>query len=456
MSNKKLFFLILLLALVFNIHNYSLFFNSHENHLQSEQNSEVENIQYTLCNNGFISFHDYKLFWFIHISDTQYLWYNDGNIAEFYAFLNETYKEIKPVFIYHTGDIVDANFFIGQDKTEWERYRKALYDTNMNSSIYMDVIGNHDAIRDANSTFFLNYSMMGCSFNTTQYSFNKSFTFGNYAFIGLNTAKKSYDFFEYAYQGFLSSSELDWYENELKRFKDFDKIFVFGHHPPSYPLFYEIKSEKSSSGKDFNELNEEYNVPFYLSGHVHENSFRYLNELLTITTTNFDQMGGTYRIIALDNNRLSTSIECVGRWPQGIITYPPDDFNQKVDKIRVLAWDPHGISSVKWSFYSIEKENQITNWKPLIKVDPNEPLWEGDLVSHFNGKFKLQVKVEGGSGEVIKEIIFNSLNDDAFEFSIIFIFIIIALISISIIILNYSRIHIDKLKKTKKRLSDSA
>lgn len=452
MSNKKLSYLILLLTLVFNLNIYSLTYDYHENHLKITKISELENIQNASSNNGFISSHDYKLFWFIQISDTQFLWYNNSKIAEFSTFLNETYKEITPLFIYHTGDIVNAHFTLGQDKNEWERYKNALDAHNINASMYMDVIGNHDAIGDPNSTFFLNYSMMGRFFNTTQYAFNKSFTFGNYAFIGLNTAKESYTVFEYGFQGFLSSEELDWYENELEKVKDFNKIFVFGHHPPSYPFFYHIKSEKSSSGKDFNELNEDYKVSYYLSGHVHDNSFRYFNDLLTITTANFDQMGGTYRIIALDNNRLSTSIEFIGRWPQGIITYPPSDLNQEVDKFRVLAWDPQGISSVKWSFFDIKKEYQITNWKPLINVDPNGPLWEGDLDFHLKGKFKLKVKVEGGSGEVIKEIICNLNSDGEFAVFIIFNFIIIALISISIIIFNNSRIHFDKFKKKKKNI----
>ncbi|MFX1374584.1 MAG: metallophosphoesterase family protein [Promethearchaeota archaeon] len=456
MSNKKTIFLIPLLIFIPNIYSNFLVFDFGNNHLEIEQKSELKSSQKTSSNNGFIVSHNYKLFWFIHISDTQFIWYNNSKISEFYQFLNETNKEISPLFIYHTGDIVQADFSFGQDKIEWERYKNALFENNINASNYMDVIGNHDAIRDPNSIYFLNYSIMGQFFNTTQYSFNKSFTFGNYAFIGLNTAKSSYTLLEYSFQGFLSSNELDWYEKELEKYKDFDKIFVFGHHPPSYPLFYHIKSENSSSGKDFNELNDEYNVPFYFSGHVHENSVRYFNELLTITTANFDKEGGTYRIIALDNNRLSTSIEYVGRWPQGIITHPQSESNQRIDKIRVLAWDPQGISSIKWSINDIEKELQITDWKPLINVNSNEPLWEGDLAFHSKGKYKLKVKVEGGSGEVIKEIILNLKSEWELTVFIIFTFIIITLISTSIITFNYLRIYIEKPKKIKKRHIDLA
>ena len=379
--------------------------------------NKIENDAITLSNQGYIDYDNQKLFWFIQISDTQFLWYDVDKIAGFYKFLNETYKEITPLFIFHTGDIVDANNGFEQDKTEWENYRKALDDNYMNSSIYMDVIGNHDAVHNRNFTYFLNYSMMGLSFNTTQYSFNHSFTFGQYAFIGLNTAKESYNLLQFGFQGFLSSEELDWYENELEMYKDFDKIFVFGHNPSSYPPFYNIESDVSLSGKDFYELNEEYNVSFYLSGHIHENSFQYSNNLLTITTSNFDQGGGIYRIVSLDNNRLSTSIGYIGDWPQAIITNPPGeeyllgDLNIVEKKLRVLAWDPKGITSVKWSLFDIKSEHQLINWIPLEKISNEDPLWESSLNFTNRSNLLLRVKIEGGSGEIVKELRCN-LSDD--------------------------------------------
>ncbi len=448
MSNKvdkKLLYFVFLLILIFNIHSFSIFSYFHENHLKLETKSEVEYLKIRSSTNGFISSTDIELFWFIQISDTQFLWYDVRKVAEFYKFLNETYNEIRPLFIYHTGDINNANYGLEQDKEGWEYYKKALDDNNMNASIYMDIIGNHDAANDPNFTYFLNYSIMGRTFNTTQYSFNKSITFGNYAFIGLNTAKKSYNLFEFGYQGFLSSAELDWYESELEKYKEFDKIFVFGHHPPSYPPYYEIKSEESLSGKDFNELNEEHNVSFYLAGHTHENYFQYFNNLLTITTSNFDQGGGTYRIISLDNNKLSTSVEYVGDWPQAIITNPPGekylfgDLNVKGKKLRVLAWDPEGIISIKWSLFDIKNEFQLINWKSLEKISNEEPLWEGNLNFPNRGNLLIKVKIEGGSGEIVKEFRYFLSDDINSTISLLVIIILVSgLVSIAITSNHYN------------------
>ena len=121
---------------------------------------------------GFINSSNQKLFWFIHLTDTQYVWQSNYKIEKFFQFLNESYNTIKPLFMYNTGDLVNGINGILHDKEEWEKYNKALEDNNINSSIYMDLIGNHDASIDSDFSYFLNYSIMGRNYNTTRYSFN--------------------------------------------------------------------------------------------------------------------------------------------------------------------------------------------------------------------------------------------------------------------------------------------
>ncbi len=454
--DRKLIYLISLLIFIINIENCFTVIYSNGHQVNFKKNFELKDIGKKSSNIKFASSNDLNVFWFLQISDTQFLWYDNKKIAYFYEFLNETYNTIAPLFIYHTGDIVGANYGFKQDEEEWSRYKEALDNNNFNASTYLDVIGNHDAIHDPNFTNFLNYSMMGQSFNTTQYSFNHSFSFGEYVFIGLNTAKKSYDLFEFGFQGFLTSAELNWYESELEKYKDYDKIFVFGHHPPNYPPIYEIESEVSDNGKNFNDLNDEFNVSFYISGHTHSNSFRYVNNIITITTTNFDALNGTFRIISLDNNRLSSSIGYVGDWPQAIITNPSEEdylfenLTINESKLRVLAWDPKGITSVKWSLFDYKSENQLTNWKSIERSSNDSPLWEGvlDLVNYEN--FLLKVEIDGGSGKAFRELNFYLKNDSSDSsdptliFLIIFIITIIGVVALSLIINHYTHIRKDK------------
>ena len=460
MTNRKNMGIIITLLLLIN--GLDLFYDNapfifSDESIILKNNDESEPSKIKLSNQGYINYNEQELFWFIHITDTQFVWSTNENIDNFNQLLNATFKEINPLFIYNTGDLVDGNRGFQQNVDEWRLYKKSLEDNNMNSSIYIDLVGNHDVTINPNFNYYLNYSMIGRNFNTLQSSFNKSFSFGNYAFIGLNTAKSSYNLIEFGWYGFLNTTELDWYEEELEKYRNFDRIFVFGHHSHNSPPPYLIISDLSSSGKTFFDINEEYNVFCYLSGHVHGNTYRKDNNLLMITTRNFDHNDGTYRIISLDHNQLSTSIEYVGKWPQTVITYPSSESSliQGRSKIRVLSWDPLGINSVKWSIHSINNESQITNWEPLSNIDPNEPLWEGDLDVHLGGKFLLKIKVEGASGVALKEIIFYSKNDRGFSFLFVFIFIIIVLISISIVILNYSKIHILKFKIRRKAKLES-
>ncbi len=394
--------------------------------------------------NGFIDSEGNKVFWFIQITDTQFVWGNQDKIDMFSKFLNETKKIINPLFIINTGDIVDADIGRNQILEEWQNYNKSLSENKINSSIYVDLVGNHDGSEDLHYSYFMNYSITGREYGVTQISFNHSFSFGNYAFIGINTANDSYDnFFDFAFGGFLNTEELDWYENELKRYKDYDNIFVFGHHPTSFPPYYRIISNLSSTGKTFYDLNKEYHVNYYFCGHIHSNYIQEKDGLNTIITDNFDDKNGTYRIVVIADNQLSTSIEYVGNWPQGLIISPPShnfydsQFKIDLENIHVLAWDPKGIISVEWSVY-LESGKQFKNWTSLQRNYESGILWEGDFCKDlsYENNYIVKVKIEGNSGQIIREIIYNVPMNINYELiHIILAVFVIGIIAMPIVII---------------------
>lgn len=437
-------------------------------HNHSKPHSTNEKTPHTSSSSkqGFLNQSENEILWFIHVTDTQDIWYNKERIAQWNQMLNESYNEIKPVLIYNTGDLVNSdyeNFITANERDqrieEWERYNESLYLNKMNSSVYMDVIGNHDAYGDPGNSYFLQYSMMGNELNALQYSFKRSFSFGDYAFIGLHTAEDYGIRYPFGLFGYLNTLELDWYEQELIRFQDCERIFIMGHHPP-----FEIYSALSSSGKSFFQLNKEYNVDYYFMGHGHKNSFQNVDGLLSIETEKFSHEGGSYRIVSLDKNQLSTSIESVGKWPQGIITNPPrniyleqETWNDK-NHIRVLAWDPKGVNSVEWAAFSPNGEEKVTEWQSLANITNNGPLWEGDfseLIEKMSENSDLtssliKVKIIGDSGEKIKEIIYSPIRNRPFGWyeAIPLIYIsFFSLIGIAIIVTSYLRTRLPRFEK---------
>jgi hypothetical protein len=429
-----------------------------------DTDSKLDNSGINLANQGFVNSSGQEVFWFIHITDTQDLWYAPELIARFNRLLNESYKVIQPVIIYNTGDIVSSdyeNFISANERNqrveEWEAYNKSLNDNNMNGSVYLDVVGNHDCYGDPGNTFFLQYSMMGQAYNALQYSSKKSFSFGEYAFIGLHTGEDYGVTYPFGLFGYLNSQELDWYEEELEKVKDCEKIFVFGHHPP-----FEIFSGVNSNGKSFFSLNDEYNVFAYFTGHGHMNTFENVNGMFAIETTAFDRPRGSYRIVAVDNNHLSTSLETVGTWPQGIITYPPredyinEDLNN-IQKIRALAWDPNGISAVQWSAYS--GANQLVDWTPMVNVTNNRTLWEANWDTTLNdgNDYLIKVKIIGKSGETIKEIFYSykkSFYMNLYQLMPIFYTSFFAFVGLVLVGTYYRRNYIPKYKKREEQKVD--
>ncbi len=407
------------------------------------------NVDYSeISNNGVISSEGNDIFWFIQITDTQFVWLNQKNLEMFNRFLNETNNVINPLFIINTGDIVDADMGRHQNSEEWQKYNETLTANNINSSSYIDLVGNHDGSEDPQYEYFLNYSMTGSEYKTTQVSFNHSFAFGNYAFIGLNTAKDSYsNLLEFAFTGSLNTKELDWYEKELIRYKKYDEIFIFGHHPPFFSPYYKIISNLSSTGKSFFDLNSEFNVKYYFCGHIHQNYIEKREGLTTIITDNFDDNNGTYRIVAVSQNQISTSIENVGKWPKGIIICPTDcnlydpQYKLESPEIQVLAWDPKGVINVEWCAY-LEDGILFKNWSSLNKNANEDSLWEGEISRGLkdNKNYVIKVRITGESAQVIRKIIYSPQKYTNYEIIImIFISSFIGIVSIFIIIILRSK-----------------
>ncbi|HMF33393.1 MAG TPA: metallophosphoesterase [Candidatus Lokiarchaeia archaeon] len=352
--------------------------------------------------------------WWLHITDTQDVWYNASKIAWFREFLNSTQHVIGPAFIFNTGDLVndDTQGFFGGDPgqkvSDWTTYAEILNETGMNNSYYYDIIGNHDCYSDPGNFYYFNDSMQ----KQLNYDFMINTSFGNYHFIGLDT--EAYHGIKYPFEmfGHINQTALDWYQSALAAHADANVTVVFGH-TPGYEIF---------EGFDrFFALNRQYNVAVYLTGHGHENSWQLLdNRVVSWETRIFGAFNDSYRICAIDNDGFATSTESKDSWPVGVITSPVDFHNvyASYDRaklasptaVHVLAWDPFGVASVEWRA-TLSGEDQNT-WTPWIAMQlQSGPLYSAPADARLadGATHLLQARILSTSGaEKIEQIEYQS------------------------------------------------
>ncbi len=325
----------------------------------------------TLVDRGVLSNGASGIIWWLHITDTQDVWYNTTKKAWFRDFLNVTTRVIAPACILNTGDLCndDTQGFFGGDpgqkNADWLAYAQIMQETEMNGSYYYDIMGNHDGYSDPGFTHFMTYSMQ----KRLYYNFTIQTPFGKYAFIALHTQEDTGIKYPFEFFGHLNQTELDWYETCLAGNVDANVTITLGHMP-AYEIF---------EGFDrFLALNRQYGVDLYLVGHGHENAWQRVdNSMVSWETAMLGDLTDSYRIFAIDQNGIATSVESKDTWPVGVITSPVDwhnvydgynlDLLSAPGEVHVLAWDPQGIQSVEWrATLQADSEDSWSTWQSML------------------------------------------------------------------------------------------
>ena len=217
---------------------------------------------------GVINTNETHLFYFVQISDIHLNMYADPErLTRFDDFCNQINSTIKPAFVISSGDNVDANEtsvfdFYNQNPAEYQFFNTTLTKYGFNSTFWYPLIGNHEMCDiGQNYSLYTEYIR-----NTTQYAVDFNPGFGIYRFIMLNTNHEYglNSFFEF--YGDMKQDKLDQFEQmiNIPSIAPLNQTFLVGHHPTD-----EIISEKSSSGKNFEDLIVESNATAYLNGHIH-------------------------------------------------------------------------------------------------------------------------------------------------------------------------------------------
>jgi hypothetical protein len=400
-----------------------------------------------------------RIFWFIMMSDI-HIGAEDSHGSENLEWmLTEAKDVINPSFIVAAGDLTDStNWSVlgypdGPHIEEWAEYLAILVRNGIDENFYYDLPGNHDHFGDQNFNYYLNHSIQGVATGQTQFSWTRTFNFGTYHFLGINTCGNDGADFSmlppnYGDNAGLDSAELLFIEQELSNHSSADLTLVFGHHlivKRSIDLTDLTLDEMeamtmtalSYGADEFVALMDYYNSLIYGYGHSHvyREEFFINNMADGVVYLNVASLAksdeNNYNIIAIDCNGISTVPQTMRTWPVVIITAPLDknlgmknnpytsgvaDNSGNSTPIRALVFDKEPIMRVEYRMYKIQEplgdivEDGIRQvgrgldavWHPMnqvASVHPNFPyLWEADCANPLEGgDYSIEVRAIGST-----------------------------------------------------------
>jgi hypothetical protein len=374
---------------------------------------------------AFYSSSNDKIIWFIHASDTHVGTRGSTDSTNLQWLVTTAKNTISPSFIVVSGDLTDSTngnilgYPNGPYQAEWDEY-KSIVDSNVTSTTYYDIPGNHDAYNDQYFAYYLANSVQGRAMGRTQQSWTRNLVFGEYHFLGVNTADNTGNAFSlswpYGDHAGLDSTELAFITSELQAHPNATLTLVFGHHP--------LAATGNSSdtyiyyGRDeFVSLMNGNGASLYGYGHTHVSSESFYTQGMTegVFYFNVSALGkdspNQYTMTAIDCNGIASVTQTVNTWPVVLITAPMDKYlggtvnpytysipNSATNPIRALVFDTAALNQVQ---YRIDAAG---SWYPMQRTAVNNPnyphLWEAtwNASAIVSGEHTIEVQATTTSG----------------------------------------------------------
>ena len=367
-----------------------------------------------------------KVFWFIHASDLHVGTSGSAETSNLQWLVTTARDVIAPSFFVVTGDLTDStngNIFgypTGPYQAEWDQYKSLLSGAGVDASFYYDIPGNHDAYNDRYFAYYLANSVQGRATGKTQVSWTRSFPFGTYHFLGVNSADNTGDPFSifppYGDHAGLDSTELAFINSALTANAGAALTMVFGHHPVTSTgnlddtyLYY--------GHQEFIGALDDHLASSYHYGHTHENSeTHFTGNSYTgsmsgggVRYSNVRSLGkdspNSFSLVAIDCNGVSSVTRPIRTWPVVLITAPVNRLvggtvnpyayavpAASSNPIRALVFDEAPIAQVQ---YRVDGGA----WHPMSRVDGNPDLWKGtwNAAGLGAGMHAVEVQATGSS-----------------------------------------------------------
>jgi hypothetical protein len=375
---------------------------------------------------AFYSSSNDRIFWFIHASDIHVGASGSKDSTNLQWLVTTAQNAVNPSFIVVTGDMTDSTNggllpIGGPYQAEWNEYRN-IVDANVTASTYYDIPGNHEAYNDQDFSYYIANSVQGRATGGTQHSWTRAHWFGEYHFLGVNTADNTgapFSLLSTKYYGDhagLDSAELAFITSELQAHPNAELTLVFGHHPlaatgdPTDTYIYYGRDE-------FVGLMSGYGASLYGYGHTHDSSESFYASGMTegVFYFNVSALGkdspNQYTVTAIDCNGIASVTQTINSWPVVLITAPMDRYlggnvnpytysvtKYSANPIRALVFDTGAVSQVQ---YRIDAAG---SWYPMQRTASNNPnyphLWEAtwDASALASGDHSIEVQASTASG----------------------------------------------------------
>jgi MYXO-CTERM domain-containing protein len=306
---------------------------------------------------------------------------------------------ILPEFVVITGDLVDATnggwIPSVQYQSEWDEYRDVLDTYGMDVTFLHDLCGNHDTYSDEGASYYLANSLIGEATGEWNETWVHTFPFGDYLFVGLNSAETLGAAPLFDDPG-LTPAELTFLEDALVQHADASLAFVFTHHP---------EHELLQGADEFLGLLEDHRASVWGYGHTHQYGSAFRGQTLQLNVASAGKSNErNLGLYAVDHDGVSARATTLGDWPQVLITAPvdaslgggnphayPASANHHANPVRALVFD---VSSPNSVVFSVDGGPD----QPMVEVAPS--VWQGewDASSLPHGAHEIAVVATTPSG----------------------------------------------------------
>ncbi len=362
-----------------------------------------------------------KVIWFIHASDIHIGTRGSADTANLQWLVTQARAVVNPSFIVVTGDLTDSTngnwlgYPNGPYQAEWDQYKSILQTSGVNANFYFDIPGNHDAYNDRYFSYYLANSIQGQATGKTQVSWTRTFLWGKYHFIGVNTDDNTGAPFSltspYGDHAGLDSSELSFINSDLASNQDASLTLVFGHHP-LVPTGDSTDTYLYYGRDEFVGYLDSFGASLYGYGHTHVSSEQYYVQNMAdgLFYFNVAALGkdspNQYTVTAIDCNGISSVTQTVGTWPVVLVTTPMDRHlggivnpyafsvpNGAANPVRALVFDPATVTQVQFRV-------DTGAWQPMTVVPGSPSLWQGvwNASASPEGEHTIEVQATTGSG----------------------------------------------------------